>query len=189
MVKNSFEFKKRKLIFDSIIFCFSLAGAWFILRSEYFHSVIESLTGVRFIAEILAGTLYTSFATSPLAVAAIIILSENSNPIVVGLLGGLGAVIVDLLIVKFLRGSAKSDLSTLTKILKVDGLGKELKHLHLDIFVVLLGAIIIASPLPDELGLLLLGRSSLSYKQLMVLSYLLNTAGIMTIAITANLLS
>ncbi len=189
MEKKSFAIKKRKLIFDSIIFCISLAGAWFLLKSEYFHSVILSLTGIKFLAEILAGALYTSFATSPLAVAAIIVLSEESNPIIVGLLGGLGAVMVDLLIIKFFRGSAKSDLSTLSRILQIDGVGKILKRMHLEIFVVLLGSIIIASPLPDELGLLLLGQSNLSFKQLTVLSYLLNTAGIMTIAITANLLS
>lgn len=123
-----------------------------------------------------------------MAVAAIILLAENSNPIVLGLLGGVGAVTVDLIIVKFLRGGAKKDLSTLSRVLKVDGINRNFKKLHIDLFVALIGSLIIASPLPDELGLVLLGESNLSYRQLIILTYILNTAGIMTIAITANLL-
>ena len=52
-----------------------------------------------------------------------------------------------------------------------------------------LGAIIIASPLPDELGLVMLGDSKLKYREIAIISYVLNTAGILLIVVPVNLLS
>lgn len=189
MNQNSLKGKKNKLILDSIIFVVSLIGAWFILKSQVFHQTLESLLAIRFLAEIFAGALYTSFATSPLAVAAIILISRQESPILVGLLGGLGALAADMLIVRLLRNNASSDISTLATLLRVDKVRKGLKLAHLDFLLTLLGSLIIASPLPDELGLILFSESRLSLKQIAMLSLSLNTAGIMTIAITANLLT
>ena len=48
-------------------------------------------------------------------------------------------------------------------------------------------AIIIASPLPDELGLMLLGASKLTYRQIAILTYIFNTAGILVIVVPISL--
>jgi hypothetical protein len=49
------------------------------------------------------------------------------------------------------------------------------------------GAIIIASPLPDELGLALLGVSTLSRPQFFLLSFAMNSLGIFIILLVAQI--
>jgi len=62
----------------------------------------------------------------------------------------------------------------------------KLKHLmHTKYFswtLPVIGAIIIASPLPDEMGVGLMGISKLKTKQFILLSFILNSIGIFLIA-------
>ena len=64
-----------------------------------------------------------------------------------------------------------------------------MQKLHLGFMVPLAGAIIVASPLPDELGLIMLGVSKLKYREIAVLTYILNTAGILLIVLPINIIS
>jgi hypothetical protein len=47
--------------------------------------------------------------------------------------------------------------------------------------VPVIGAVIVASPLPDELGVSLMGASSIASWQFLILSYCLNAAGILVV--------
>src|SRR3990167_7131268 len=51
-----------------------------------------------------------------------------------------------------------------------------------------LGAVIIASPLPDELGLIMMGLSHIRTATFIVLSFMMNAAGIFAIATAAQAL-
>ena len=68
-------------------------------------------------------------------------------------------------------------------------ISKFLKTWNIEFLVPLLGALIIASPFPDEIGLLMFGVSKLKYRELLVITYLLNTAGILLIVAPINLLT
>jgi len=144
---------------------------------------------VRFLAEFVAGLFYTSFITSPIAVAMLIVLATDSNPITLALLAGAGSVAGDLIIIKIFRKELSKDINLATHQLHIDIVNKILRKLKLDFITPLLGAIIVASPLPDELGLMMLGASKLSYKQIALISYVLNTAGILLIVTPINLLT
>lgn len=166
----------------------SLTIAWWLIKSGYLHDIVDRILPVRFAAEIIAGTLYTSFLTSPISVATLIVVAESNNPIIVALLGGVGAVIGDMLIVKFFRDNLSKDVKYVSRELKLRIITKFLNFFHLGFIIPLLGMIIIASPFPDELGLMMLGATSLKYRELIVLTYVLNTAGILLIVLPANLL-
>lgn len=141
---------------------------------------------LKIFAEVLAGVLYTSFLTSPVAVAMLVVLAEVNNPIVTALLAGLGAILGDLVIIKLFRDHS-SDFKFFSR--RVEQVNIFLKKIHLDFIIPLAGAIIVASPLPDELGLIMLGVSNLKYRQIAILTYILNTAGILLIVTPINLLS
>jgi hypothetical protein len=51
-----------------------------------------------------------------------------------------------------------------------------------------IGALIIASPFPDEIGLALIGLSTLSRAQFLLLSYVMNTLGVLAILASTLLL-
>lgn len=52
----------------------------------------------------------------------------------------------------------------------------------------IMGVVIIASPFPDEIGLVFLGASNFDYKKIAVIAYLSNTVGIFFIALSAKII-
>lgn len=181
--------KLRSLLIKTLFFSFSVGIAWYLIKGGYFESWVNTILPHRFLAEILAGAFYTSFLTSPIAIAMFFVLAKSENPIILSLLAGVGAAALDFLMVKLLRDNLNKDLTLLTRQFKLNLAKKFLKLLKLDFLIPLIGALIIASPLPDELGLYLMGTSKLKNYQIIAITYILNTAGILLIVTPINLLS
>lgn len=181
--------KLKKLISKTAIFIFSLSIAWYLIKSGFLDSLVHTLLPLRFISEIVAGIFYTSFLTSPISVAMLFVLAPGNNPLLLAVLAGAGAVVGDLIIVKIFRKNLSKDLNLVAYELHLNIINKILTKLKLDFIIPFLGALIIASPLPDELGLMMLGASKLKYYQIAIISYILNTAGILLIVAPVNLLS
>ncbi len=180
---------QKKLVFKTTIFILSLSFAWWLIKSGYLQSSIDTILPLRFAAEIMAGVFYTSFLTCPISVGMLVVLARENNPLLTALLAGFGAVLGDFIIVKFFREKISSDLNKILRYLPAQKINGFLRRFRLDFLVPLLGAIIIASPLPDELGLIMLGISKLKYREIALISYILNTAGILLIVAPINLLS
>lgn len=181
------DIKLKRLLFKTALFVLSLSIAWWIIKTGIVHELVDKILPVQFLAEILAGMLYTTFLTSPIAVAMLLVIADSHNPIVIALLGGLGAASVDFLIVRFFRDNSK-DINEASHQLQLEKVYKFLKPYNIDFLIPILGAVVIASPLPDELGLLMLGASKLKYRELFILTFVLNAAGILTIVAPMNLL-
>ena len=105
----------KKLILKTGVFILSLSFAWWLIKSGYLQGLIEAIMPLRFVSEILAGFLYTSFLSAPISVAMLIVLAQENNPIVTALLAGVGAALADLLMIKFFRGQLYSDLNQISK--------------------------------------------------------------------------
>lgn len=181
--------KISQLIIKTIIFILFLSIAWYFLKSGNLNPVVEKVLPFKFLASVLAGCFYASFLTSPLSIAMLVILAQKQNPILLASVAGLGAALVDLVIVKFFKEEVNRDLNILAKSFKFYLISKILKFFKLDFLLPILGAVIVASPLPDEFGLFLLGASKMKVHQIMLLSYILNTAGILLIVVPISLLS
>lgn len=138
------------------------------------------------LAALLAGMMYASFLAAPFSVLTFFLLGQEGNPYLLALIGGIGAALGDILIVKVFRGVFKS-LSFLSSNIFFEKLSVLSQKLHFPLFAFLLGMVVIASPFPDEIGLLLLGATSLPYWKLALLTYTLNTFGILAILLSANL--
>ena len=85
--------KVKKLIFKTAVFAVSLSFAWWILKSGYLSVMIDTILPLKFVSEIVAGIFYTSFLTSPVSVAMLVILAKANNPVTTALLAGVGTVI------------------------------------------------------------------------------------------------
>lgn len=180
--------RNRKLIIDATVLFSSLALALTLIKYGYLQNLILNILPFKFLAEIVAGFLFTSFLTSPLSIAAFYVLSKDGNPFLIAFLGGLGAVLGDIIIVKIFRDSVFKDFQILSKDLKLQKIISFFHDSHFNHLAPLLGLVIIASPFPDELGLMLLGASKLTYTRLIILTYLLNTVGILLIILTGSLI-
>ena len=110
------------------------------------------------------------------------------NPIEIALIAGIGAVVGDLTIFHFIRNRGLTD--EIKHFFHYFG-GDKVSHLlHTKYFswtLPVLGALIIASPLPDELGVSLMGISKMKTLNFILISFLLNSVGIFLV-ITASLI-
>lgn len=144
------------------------------------HGIISGISGLKFFGIILAGMFYVSTFT---IVPATLLLSEMSK--IYGfwetvLLATIGALIGDFLIFRFIRDTVSEELKPI-----LESLGKE-KHLVMlfksPLFAWLLpviGAIIITSPLPDELGLSIMGVSKMNSRKFIVIVGILDFIGML----------
>lgn len=178
--------KVRKLIGDAIIFFVSIFFAYLLVQNGMLDSFIAKVEPVRFLAEFVGGMLFTSFLTTPFSIALFFVLSESTHPLQIALIGGLGACLGDLLIVAVFRNSFFDDFKTLENTLKLKRVFGFFHHSHFNHLAPILGFLIIASPFPDELGLMMLGATRLKTVQLFILTYILNAAGIFFVALGAR---
>lgn len=179
--------KAKNLVFKTLLFILSLSMAWYLFKGGFLQDLAMEILPLKFISSFLAGMLYASFLTSPVSVAMLAALAKANNPVTLALLAGLGAAFADLLIVRFFRGVSK-DINLISEQLRINKITGILKKWRVEFLVPLIGIFIVASPLPDEVGLMMLGASKLKYYQLAILTYVLNTAGILMIVIPFNLL-
>lgn len=182
------DLQTKRIVKKALIFFLSLSVSWWLLDTGYLHSLVDKVTPIRFLAEFVAGMLYTSFLTSPIALSMLFVIAESNNPIIIALVGGFGAVIGDLILIHILRKNVGKDLSYMGKFFLIHRIRAFLKLYKLDFLIVLTGAIIIASPFPDELGLVMLGATNMNYKQLALLTYILDTTGILLVVLPVNIL-
>lgn len=126
----------------------------------------------------ISGMLYTYGFTSAPATGVLFLAGKTQNVLIAALIGGLGAIIGDLLIFKFIRLSFEDEIERLRQSRFVEITSNGMPAWLKKYLVPFLGCIIIASPLPDELGVSMLAFSTMSTRVFIFLSYLLNTAGI-----------
>lgn len=152
--------------------------------------VLDFIQPVAIFPEFVAGIFYAPFLTAPLSVAAIFVLGRLGNPLMVALVAGLGAMVSDLLILKFFRfmifgkSSPLHENESVKSFIHVLKVSPVFRH-----FAPAVGAFIIASPLPDEIGLAILGLTNLKFGQLALITFSLNALGIFLIALVAKGLS
>ena len=179
---------KRHLWQDFWVVLASLAVAWAIVRFNAVDAVLAYTGDSALVASFVAGMFFTSVMTTAPAMAMLGTLSLHGNPLLVALIGGLGAVCGDYLIFAFVRDRVGDDIAYL---LSRNGTPRFIKLFHRHTFkwmLPLFGGLIIASPLPDELGLTLLGIAKMSTSRFLVISYTFNTVGILLIGLAARAL-
>jgi hypothetical protein len=175
-----------KIARDLLIIVVSVILALFLVKGgaiEYFISLIQ---GQVFLGSFIAGIFFTSLFTIAPASIALAKISLTASPLLVAFWGALGAMIGDLLLFLFIRDSLAEDLLELIKNPEYKRIRGVFKLRLFRWFIPLLGALVIISPLPDELGLALMGFSKVKTKVMLPLTFALNFLGILLIFAIAN---
>lgn len=178
-----------KLVRDLVIAFFSTLLAILLVQTGIIEGWIRSFPSSFLITPVLitsffAGILYSSFFTSSIAVAVFIVLGvDGFNPLLVAVLGGIGSLCTDLLIFKFVKTDVAADLKFVDQKLTRGFFSRLFLRKPFHSLAFFLGLVVIASPLPDELGVGLLAASKLNVRNFIILSYVLNTIGIFFIVL------
>ncbi len=177
------------IIEDIIIVVLSIFAAVVLVQTQILAQILASTQEFKLIGSFVAGMFFTSIFTTTPSIVALGEIAQMQPVLHVAFLGALGALIGDLIIFRFIKDRLSDHLMELMKH-QVAGTKLKFRH-HLTFFKYLtffVGGIIIASPLPDEVGIGLLGLSKMNMKLFIPIAFLGNFVGILLIGIVANAL-
>jgi uncharacterized membrane protein YdjX (TVP38/TMEM64 family) len=160
-------------------------GQW-----PWWNRLLESMGSFRYLGAFVGGMLFTSTFTVTTGIVVLLDLAKSFSPLEVGLVAGLGAVAGNVLMFKFVRDGVFAEVEEIYN--QVDSRHHLIKLLHTKYFLWMLpviGAVIILSPLPDELGITLMGISKMKMNKFLPISFILNSIGIFGVVWVANALS
>lgn len=179
------QYKKWKFK-NTFLLLITLIIVFYLYNSPYGQEVIEKVPKLGYVGSIVLGIFFVSTFTVAPAGILLFELSQTYNPFLVALFAGSGAVIGDYVIFRFFKDSLFDELRPIFSKLSQG----HLSHLYCTPYFAwltpVIGALIIASPFPDEIGIGLLGFSKLKNWQFMILSFFLNSIGILAMITIAK---
>lgn len=179
------HFQKAKNI---LLFIISIGLTIFLFTNPFITNNLHYFNQLGVVGAIIAGLLFTSTFTVGIAGLLLISLTSSLNPFLIVPFAALGAVTADALVFKFIRKTVSSQANLIFS--KIDHHSHLYKLLHTPYFswtLSLIGFIVMALPLPDEIGISLLGLSSTSIKKFLTFSYFSHIIGI-SILLTSSLI-
>lgn len=133
---------------------------------------------IPFVGSFVAGMLYVSTATAALGILLIANLAKTLPAIEIAFLAGLGGAIADFAIFRFFRDSLAKEIAPIYSKLGGKHLTKLIYRKSFRWSLPIIGALIIASPLPDEIGISLMGINKMKSLNFFLLSFALDVAGL-----------
>ena len=178
---TNWKYKNTFLLIISLIVFFYFAD------TPTVENFISWIGNLGYLGAFLTGIFFVSTFTVTPAAVVLFFLADKLNPFEVALLAGAGAMVGDYLIFRFLKDRVFEELSPL--FIKFGGgyISKLFKTPYFAWLLPIIGAAIIASPLPDEIGIGMLGASKIKNWKFLILSFLLNAIGILIIITIARL--
>lgn len=172
---KTWKYRNLAILFFGIIF------AIFLSRYEPFHNFLLSLGELGYLGAFIAGLLFVISFTATTGAVILFVLAERLSPIEMGLIAGLGAVVGDLTIFRFVKDGLVEEVELLYNRFGGNHLNHVLHSKYFHWTLPVIGAIIIASPFPDEIGVSLMGISKMKTYQFLIVSFILNFIGIFLI--------
>jgi hypothetical protein len=171
------KFKSLGVIYILTFFLFGGLGS----------SVPDSFIEFGYLGIFISGILYVFSFTAPIATAMILIFSANKNILLLGLIAGIGSLVGDLIIFHFIRVSFADEINEFSRHRISLFANKKIPPIYRKYLAYLLGSFFIATPLPDEVGITILASSKdVQMKHFSVISYILNTGGILAIILLSK---
>jgi hypothetical protein len=191
-VKNQIKFRLQypKL---SLLAC-SFLLAYILYMQGFFDLLPELLNGYGYISMFLGGLLFSFGFTTPFAIAIFVEMADTVHPVLGAIIAGLGAVVSDMTIFEFVRFSFMDELRRLKK---TAWLKWAKNYLHQESMPERIrqytawsvAGILIASPLPDEIGVTLLsGYTELQPRTFAGICFVFNTVGVFAMLIASQTL-
>ena len=170
---------------DLFIISFSIIVAIVLIKTNAIINLINSTKEYEIIASFIAGIFYTSIFTVVPATAAIIEIAQRSNPFLIALVGGFGALLGDYIIFRYIRDNISGYISSIARKIRHESI---LESKIFSFSFAIIGAVIVASPLPDEIGLALMGITKMRTLYFVPISYVLNSIGVFVLALIGKVI-
>jgi len=176
-MRRAVKLKRPNFGRDILIVIASISFAIFLAHEDIVPRLL-AISGFLPIEAFVAGFFFTSLLTLAPATVAFAEMAHVAPLLQMAAWGAAGAVVGDLVLFLIVRDVVSDDVLHLLR----GSWGKKTKALFrtplLSWAVPVMGALVIASPLPDEVGLAMLGLSKTHLRFLIPVSYCMNFVGI-----------
>ena len=165
----------------------SIIAAWWLSKSGVLLGLLSSLDGYVWFASFVAGMFFTSVFTTAPAIVALSQIASQGGILPTAFLGALGALVGDLIIFRYIENELGGHLAELLSHRRVSRRLRALMHLPIVRYLsFLVGGLIIASPIPDEIGIGLMGAVRMDTRLFAACSFAFNFIGIIIIGLVAQ---
>jgi hypothetical protein len=171
-----------RILRDTAILILSLFTGFLLWRSGLLTDLLFATSGIPLLNSFVAGALFTSVITVGPATAAIAHLSTTTPLSELIIVGASGALLVEIVMFAAMKDTITRELRNAARHSKSAVAHHLVFRSKWRLMSVLLGALIIASPLPDEPGIFLLSLGRPSWQTALIATYALNAAGIGIVA-------
>jgi hypothetical protein len=165
-----------------------VALAIFLSKNQTFNNFLLSLGQYGYISAVVAGAMFVCTFTVATGALVIFTLAKTLSPIELILCGMIGAVIFDMSIYKTIKNTVDKDIMEVFNNPHFSHFKKILHTKYFAWMMPLIGLIVFLSPLPDELGISLLGLSKLKTYQFFLISIFNHALGMILVVFSLKLL-
>lgn len=169
---KNYKYKNLTLVFLNILIAISLS------RFDFLSDLFLKLGHLALVGPFIAGILFVSTFTAAIGIVILLDLAKTLSSFQIALVAGAGAVVGDFLFFYFFKNNLLSEIRLIYNKLSGQHLTRTLHHKYLTWTLPIIGAFIIASPFPDEIGIGLMGLTRMKNYQFLLLSFALNSTGI-----------
>lgn len=177
----------RHFLEDMGIIILSILIAVILVKTGILGQLITQLGSYQLVGAFVAGFFFTSVFTTVPALTTLGEIATFQDPFLVAIIGGAGAVFGDMVIFRLVKDRFADDLKEVFTLTKPSERLRKLSHMKFfRWFILFFGGLVIASPLPDELGVTLLGLAKIPTSWFIPISFVFNTIGILVVTLAVR---
>jgi hypothetical protein len=170
-----------------LLFIVSVIVVYFLFSGLLYELLHNALLFLGYFGTFLAGLLYPYSFTTAAGTAILLILAKEQNILLAGIIASIGALISDIIIFFFVKYSFGNEVQTLSKESAVQTLSRLIPDSFRAYLLATFACILIAAPLPTEIGILLMTSvKKISTKKFVVIVYILHVSAIFVILLLGN---
>ena len=175
----------------NLLFLFGgLAFALILSRLPFFNTIVTEIEKFAYLGVVFSGFLFTSIFTVATGGLLLANFAKILDPFWLILCAVSGALLGDMIIFLFVKNKVSEDVTPVYEHFLAKNHLKKIVHTkYFSWTLPVIGALIIASPFPDELGISLMGLSAMSLWEFLLISFLSHSFGIFVLVSAASLIS
>lgn len=172
-----------------ILLILSVVISIYLSTQPWFLSFLHSVGGLGYLGAFIAGVFFVSTFTVPACIVFLTVLHQHLSVPEIVIIAALGALVGDFLMFHLVKGGLEEDLKPVEKYVEGTHLWKLLHTSHFRWTLPVVGALLIITPLPNEIGISLLRLAHMPTPEFVVVSFFLNTLGILSVTLATKFIS
>jgi hypothetical protein len=164
------------------LFIVSVILVYFLFSGLAYKPLHDALVFMGYSGTFLAGLLYPYALTSAAGTAILLILAKEQNFLLAWFIAGIGALISDIILFLFIKRGFSDEVQKLSKETVVRTVNRWIPDSVRVYLLMTVACIFIASPLPTEIGILLMiSVKNISVRKFAIIVYVLHASAIFII--------